>query len=76
MRARINGKQNSAWLTAALWLALAMLGLLHFGGVVPDNMKDLLSLSGVGRKTANLILGDVYGKPAKRAIAGKKTGCF
>ena len=36
--------------------------LLHFGGVVPDNMKDLLSLSGVGRKTANLILGDVYGK--------------
>ena len=35
-----------------------------FGGVVPDNMKDLLSLSGVGRKTANLILGDVYGKPA------------
>ena len=38
--------------------------LLHFGGVVPDNMKDLLSLSGVGRKTANLILGDVYGKPA------------
>lgn len=27
-------------------------------------MEDLLSLSGVGRKTANLILGDVYGKPA------------
>ena len=35
-----------------------------FGGVVPDNMEDLLSLSGVGRKTANLIMGDVYGKPA------------
>jgi len=34
-----------------------------FGGVVPDNMDDLLSLPGVGRKTANLILGDVYGKP-------------
>ena len=38
--------------------------ILNFGGVVPDNMEDLLSLSGVGRKTANLILGDVYGKPA------------
>jgi endonuclease-3 len=35
-----------------------------FGGVVPDTMEELLSLSGVGRKTANLILGDVYGKPA------------
>ena len=35
-----------------------------FGGVVPDNMEDLLSLPGIGRKTANLILGDVYGKPS------------
>ena len=35
-----------------------------FGGVGPDTMEELLSLSGVGRKTANLILGDVYGKPA------------
>ena len=34
-----------------------------FGGRVPDNMDDLLSLPGVGRKTANLILGDVYGIP-------------
>ncbi|MBQ4630995.1 MAG: endonuclease III [Clostridia bacterium] len=34
-----------------------------FGGKVPDTMEDLLSLAGVGRKTANLILGDVYGKP-------------
>lgn len=33
-----------------------------FGGKVPDNMEDLLSLPGVGRKIANLILGDVYGK--------------
>ncbi len=31
---------------------------------VPDNMEDLLLLPGVGRKTANLILGDIYGKPA------------
>lgn len=36
----------------------------QFGGKVPDNMEDLLSLPGVGRKTANLILGDVYHKPA------------
>ena len=35
-----------------------------FDGRVPDNMEDLLTLSGVGRKIANLILGDVYGAPA------------
>ncbi|MBR3424411.1 MAG: endonuclease III [Clostridia bacterium] len=33
-----------------------------FGGKVPDTMEGLLSLPGVGRKIANLILGDVYGK--------------
>lgn len=36
----------------------------RFGGKVPDNMEDLLSLDGVGRKIANLILGDIYGLPA------------
>jgi len=36
----------------------------EFGGRVPDTMDDLLRLPGVGRKTANLILGDVHGKPA------------
>ncbi len=35
-----------------------------FGGEVPDNMDDLLTLPGVGRKIANLILGDIYHKPA------------
>ena len=35
-----------------------------FGGNVPDNMDDLLTLPGVGRKIANLILGDIYGLPA------------
>lgn len=35
-----------------------------FGGVLPDNMEALLTLPGVGRKTANLILGDIYGVPA------------
>ena len=34
-----------------------------YGGVVPDNMDDLLTLAGVGRKSANLILGDVYNVP-------------
>ncbi|MBE6718877.1 MAG: endonuclease III [Ruminococcaceae bacterium] len=35
-----------------------------YNGVVPDNMDDLLTLSGVGRKIANLLLGDIYGLPA------------
>ena len=34
----------------------------EYGGRVPDTMEDLLRLPGVGRKTANLILGDVYGQ--------------
>jgi len=38
--------------------------LERFNGEVPDNMDDLLTLPGIGRKTANLILGDVYKKPA------------
>ena len=33
-----------------------------YGGRVPDTIEDLLTLPGVGRKTANLIVGDVYGK--------------
>ena len=36
----------------------------NFDCKVPDNMEDLLKLPGVGRKSANLIMGDVYGKPA------------
>lgn len=36
----------------------------RFDGIVPDNIEDLTSLQGVGRKTANLIVGDVYKKPA------------
>ena len=43
-------------------VASAQMLLERFGGKVPDNMDDLLSLPGVGRKTANLILGDIYGK--------------
>ena len=41
-------------------LACQML-LSDYGGKVPDNMQDLLKLPGVGRKTANLLLGDLYG---------------
>ena len=36
----------------------------RFGGQVPNSMEELTSLSGVGRKTANLILGDIFKKPA------------
>ena len=36
----------------------------RFDRKVPDNIDDLTSLPGVGRKTANLICGDIYGKPA------------
>ncbi len=35
-----------------------------FGGVVPDTIEKLTSLPGVGRKTANLIMGDIYKQPA------------
>lgn len=35
-----------------------------YHGVLPDNIDDLLTLSGIGRKTANLLLGDVYHKAA------------
>ena len=36
----------------------------QYGGRVPDTMEELLKLPGVGRKTANLILGDLYHQPA------------
>ena len=42
----------------------AQMLLEKHGGKVPDTMEELLKLPGVGRKTANLILGDVFGKPA------------
>lgn len=44
-------------------VAASRMMLEEFGGNVPDNMEDLLRLPGVGRKTANLILGDVYHTP-------------
>jgi len=38
--------------------------VLRFNSKVPDNMDDLTSLAGVGRKTANVILANIYGKQA------------
>ena len=35
-----------------------------YGGTVPDSFDELMKLPGVGRKSANLIMGDVFGKPA------------
>lgn len=35
-----------------------------YNGQVPDTMEDLLTLAGTGRKTANLVLGDIFGQPA------------
>ncbi|MBE6948906.1 MAG: endonuclease III [Ruminococcaceae bacterium] len=42
--------------------------LTDFNGKVPDNMDDLLKLPGVGRKTANLILGDVFNVPSSVVV--------
>ena len=39
-----------------------------YGGRVPDTMEDLLTLPGVGRKSANLILGDVYNIPGSTVV--------
>jgi len=45
-------------------IGAAQMLLRDYGGRVPDSMEELLKIPGVGRKTANLILGDVYHKPA------------
>ncbi len=44
--------------------AMAKMIIGVYGGVIPDTIEELTKLPGVGRKTANLIVGDVYGKPA------------
>lgn len=43
---------------------MAKMLLADYDGIIPDSMEELLKLPGVGRKTANLILGDIYQKPA------------
>ena len=45
-------------------VAAAQMLLIDFGGRVPDSMEELLKLPGVGRKTANLMLGVIYKKPS------------
>ena len=40
----------------------------RFGGAVPGTMEELLTLPGVGRKTANLILGDIYHTPGATVV--------
>lgn len=45
-------------------IAMAQKIKSDFDGKVPDTIEDLTTLQGVGRKTANLIVGDVYKKPA------------
>lgn len=45
-------------------IALAKMLRDDFSGVVPDNIDDLTKLPGIGRKTANLVCGDIFGKPA------------
>ncbi|MCF0138446.1 MAG: endonuclease III [Oscillospiraceae bacterium] len=49
-------------------VASAKLLTESYGGRVPDKMEDLLKLPGVGRKTANLILGDVYKVPGSTVV--------
>ena len=45
-------------------IALSKMLIEEYQGILPDTMEELLRLPGVGRKSANLILGDVYHKPA------------
>ena len=44
--------------------AASQMLITDFNGELPDNMDDLLKLPGVGRKIANLLLGDIFGKEA------------
>ena len=45
-------------------LGIAQMIQNEFGGIVPDSIEQLTRLPGVGRKTANLVCGDIYGQPA------------
>lgn len=49
-------------------VASARLLIENYNGRVPDTMEELLKLPGVGRKTANLILGDVYKVPGSTVV--------
>ena len=49
-------------------IAASNMLLSEYNGKVPDKMEDLLRLPGVGRKTANLILGDIFKKPGSIVV--------
>lgn len=49
-------------------VASARMLLENYNGRVPDTMEELLKLPGVGRKTANLILGDIYKVPGSTVV--------
>ncbi len=65
MDIRSTGFYNSK--AKSLRRAAAVL-LKEFGGKLPDTEEDLLKLPGVGRKTANVILGNAFGKPAGMVV--------
>jgi len=46
----------------------AQMLIAQYGGKVPGTMEELLTLPGVGRKTANLILGDIFGVPGSTVV--------
>lgn len=45
-------------------IGMAQRLLSVYGGEIPDTMEELLTLPGIGRKTANLMMGDIHKKPA------------
>ena len=45
-------------------IAMSKMLVEVYGGVLPDTVEELTKLPGIGRKTANLVVGDIYGKPA------------
>ena len=53
------GKSKARDISACMRMLLS-----DYGGRVPDDFEELLKLPGVGRKSANLVMGDVFGKPA------------
>ncbi len=45
-------------------IAMCQMLLQDYGGVIPDSVEEMTKLPGIGRKTANLMMGDVFHKPA------------
>jgi endonuclease-3 len=58
-------KSTGFYHNKAISINRACAGIIQqFGGKVPDTMEELVQLRGVGRKTANVVLGNAFGKPA------------